>query len=78
MTAHESTHEYRRDFFAAALRVRTSIVAFHSDEAGVEIVEWVLILAAMVLPLALLTFMLATAMVRYYEVTSWTLSLPFP
>ena len=48
------------------------------EEDGLEAVEWVLLLAGGVVPLAAVMFLVMDAVVFYYEVTSWAVSLPFP
>lgn len=65
--------------FSTSARRRTAELRDWSrDEDGLEAVEWVLLLAGGVVPLATIMFKLMNAVVFYYEVTSWGVSLPFP
>ena len=63
---------------AAAQRQAAELRQWSLDEDGLEAVEWVLLLAGGVVPLATIMFRLMKAVVFYYEVTSWGVSLPFP
>ena len=61
-----------------ARRASHSVLEWSHDEDGLEAVEWVLLLAGGVVPLATIMFKVMAAVIFYYEVTSWTVSLPFP
>ena len=62
----------------SARRRAAQLREWSRDEDGLEAVEWVLLLAGGVVPLATIMFRLMKAVVFYYEVTSWGVSLPFP
>jgi Flp pilus assembly pilin Flp len=62
----------------SARRRAAQLREWSRDEDGLEAVEWVLLLAGGVVPLATIMFKLMNAVVFYYEVTSWGVSLPFP
>ncbi|MCC6744270.1 MAG: hypothetical protein IT175_10455 [Acidobacteria bacterium] len=59
-------------------RTVETIREWSRDENGLEAVEWILVLAGGVVPLATIMFNVMKAVVFYYEVTSWGVSLPFP
>lgn len=48
------------------------------DEGGLEAAEWVLVLGAAIVPIAYFIFQVAGYLVRFYEITSWVTTLPFP
>ncbi len=49
-----------------------------NDESGLAVIEWVLLIIALILPMAVLVLNVMTALMKYYSVTSWSVSLPFP
>lgn len=51
---------------------------WHRDESGLEAVEWLLLLAVVLLPVAAAMFYGFRLVQFYYAVTSWIISLPFP
>jgi hypothetical protein len=63
---------------ATAGRMAESLRVWSRDEDGLQAVEWVLVVAGGVVPLAAIMFQVMKAVVFYYEVTSWSVALPFP
>jgi hypothetical protein len=55
-------------------RVKT----FCREEGGGEMVEAVLLLGAVILPMAFAVWHVATMVAFYYSQTSYVISLPFP
>jgi hypothetical protein len=55
-----------------------TLAAWSRDENGLETVEWLLVVGTLIVPLAGIVLAVARAMMRYYELTSWIVSLPFP
>jgi len=49
----------------------------HRDEGGLEAVEWVLLLAAFVVPMIALMLEIVGWLGYFYSITSWVVSLPF-
>jgi len=68
----------RASLKAAAMRATANLRHWSREENGLEAVEWVLLLAGGVIPLSVIMFHVLRAVVFYYEVTSWGVSLPFP
>ena len=62
----------------AVHRTCDALRAWSRDEEGLEAVEWVLVIAGGVAPLAAIVFKVMQTVVFYYEVMSWGVSLPFP
>jgi|GEM_PF-1033653 len=52
--------------------------SFLSDESGLEVVEWFLLIGGGLLPLFALIMIIMRMMAEYYSFTSWVFSLPFP
>jgi hypothetical protein len=48
------------------------------DGVGEVAVEWVLLLGAIIVPMTAVIFKVMDMVIRYYSVTSWCVSLPFP
>ena len=48
------------------------------DERAFASVEWVLLIGGVILPMAALIYSVMNALSRYYSLTSWIVSLPFP
>ena len=49
-----------------------------TDERAFASVEWVLLIGGVILPMAALIYSVMNALSRYYSLTSWIVSLPFP
>ena len=69
-----TVEELTRGAATMALALRS----WSRDEDGLQAVEWVLLLAGAVVPLGTLMFQVIKALSFFYEVTSWTVALPFP
>jgi Flp pilus assembly pilin Flp len=52
--------------------------AWWYDERGLEAAEWALLLGGVVVPVAYFIFQIAQFIARFYELTSWVSTLPFP
>ena len=48
------------------------------DEKGLEPAEWALVLGAVIIPLAYFILQIALYLTRFYQITSWITTLPFP
>ena len=48
------------------------------QDSGLAVVEWVLLITGIVVPLVVLVMEIMTMIMKYYSVTSWSVSLPFP
>jgi len=48
------------------------------DETAEATVEWVLLLGCVIVPLVLFIFAVMKEVSRFYSITSWVVSLPFP
>ncbi len=48
------------------------------DEGGLEPAEWALVLGAVIIPLAYFILQITLYLARFYEITSWVTTLPFP
>ncbi len=48
------------------------------DETGMESVEWILLLGALIIPLAAAMLKIASLLGLFYAGNSWIISLPFP
>jgi hypothetical protein len=67
----------------AALRARAEAVAdelgtWVRNEDGMYTVEWVLVIIAVLHTLVWPMYLVMQKLTFYYEVTSWTVALPFP
>jgi hypothetical protein len=51
---------------------------FISDETGLEVVEWFLLIGGGILPLFALIMKIMLMLAEYYSFASWVTSLPFP
>jgi Flp pilus assembly pilin Flp len=56
----------------------TKIRAWWQDEGGLETAEWAVLLGAVIVPLAYVILQIALFVARFYELTSWVSTLPFP
>ena len=56
----------------------THVKNFCRDERGGEMVEAVLLIGAVILPLAFATWQVALMVAFYYSQTGYVISLPFP
>jgi Flp pilus assembly pilin Flp len=56
----------------------TLVKTFCREEGGGEMVEAVLLLGAVILPMAFAVWQVATMVAFYYSQTSYVISLPFP
>lgn len=57
-------------------KLSSNLRAFAGDEAGLETVEAVLLLAVVILPLAFLVLKVAEAVARYYSWSSYVILQP--
>ena len=48
------------------------------DEGGLEAAEWVIVLGVAIVPLSYFILQTALYLTRFYELTSWITTLPFP
>jgi hypothetical protein len=48
------------------------------DQRGLETAEWALVLGALIIPVAYFIWQIAGYLTRFYEITSWVTTLPFP
>ena len=60
------------------VRSAAPLVEWFRDEDGLEAVEWVLVLGGIIVPMIAMIMYVERAVVFYYQVTSWIVSLPFP
>jgi len=49
-----------------------------ADEGGIEPAEWALVLGVAIIPIAYFMMQIAWYLARFYEITSWVTTLPFP
>jgi hypothetical protein len=56
----------------------TKLKAWWHDEGGLETAEWALLLGAAIIPMAYFILQIAHSIARFYEITSWVTTLPFP
>ena len=54
------------------------LVEWLRDEDGLEAVEWVLVLGGIIVPMIAAMMYVQRAVIFYFKVTSWIVSLPFP
>jgi Flp pilus assembly pilin Flp len=54
------------------------IVSFWREEEGIEMFEYALVLAFIIFPLVTLVPLLIDSLRAYYELSAFTISLPFP
>ena len=57
--------------------VVTKLKAWWQDENGLETSEWVLLLGAIIIPIAYFVLQISLYVARFYELTSWVTTLPF-
>jgi hypothetical protein len=48
------------------------------DQGGLEAVEWAIVLGAVIVPIAYFILQIALYLTRFYQITSWVTTLPFP
>jgi hypothetical protein len=48
------------------------------DQSGLETAEWVLVLGALVIPIAFFILQIAKYVAGFHQITSWVSTLPFP
>lgn len=63
---------------ARLARAVNPLVEWYRDEDGLEAVEWLLVLGGIIVPMIWMIINVEHAVVFYFKVTSWVLSLPFP
>jgi len=56
----------------------TRVKNFYREEEGGEAVEAVMLLGAVILPMAFAVWQVATMVAFYYSQTGYVISLPFP
>lgn len=56
----------------------TRVRAWWNDEGGLETAEWALLLGAVIVPVAYFILQITQFVARFYELTSWVTTLPFP
>jgi hypothetical protein len=49
-----------------------------NDEGGLEPAEWAIVLGAAIVPVAYFILQITLSLTRFYEITSWITTLPFP
>ena len=49
-----------------------------NDENGLEAAEWAIVLGAAIVPVAYFILQITLYLTRFYEITSWITTLPFP
>ena len=60
--------------FAQIVKLRS----WWSNESGLEAAEWAVVLGAAIVPIAYFILQTARYLTRFYELTSWITTLPFP
>ena len=60
------------------VRVTAPIEDWLRDEDGLEAVDWVLVLGGIIVPMIYCIIYVERAVMFYYQITSWIVSLPFP
>lgn len=48
------------------------------QEEGLVIIEWILIVGAIIVPAVSMIYQILVALEHYYAINSWVVSLPFP
>lgn len=56
----------------------TKLKTWWNDEGGLETAEWALLLGGVIVPVAYFILQIAQFVARFYELTSWVTTLPFP
>ena len=56
----------------------TKLRMWVNDEGGLETAEWALVLGAVIIPVTYFIWQIAEFIERFYEITSWVTTLPFP
>ena len=54
------------------------LVQWWNDQGGLEPAEWAIVLGAVVVPIAYFMLQITLYLARFYEITSWITTLPFP
>ncbi|HJT65875.1 MAG TPA: hypothetical protein VJ749_05450 [Pyrinomonadaceae bacterium] len=60
------------------LEALQEFVHWWTDEGGLEPAEWAIVLGAVIVPLAYFILQITLYLTRFYEITSWITTLPFP
>ena len=55
-----------------------NLLRWWKDENGLEPAEWALVLGAVIIPIAYFILQIALYLTRFYQITSWITTLPFP
>ena len=55
-----------------------TLLHWWNDERGLEPAEWALVLGAVIIPVAYFILQIALYLTRFYQITSWVTTLPFP
>jgi hypothetical protein len=53
-------------------------VLWWQDQNGLEAAEWAIVLGAVIVPIAYFILQITLYLTRFYEITSWITTLPFP
>ena len=56
----------------------STLLRWWMDENGLEPAEWVIVLGAAIVPISYFIMQTALYLTRFYELTSWITTLPFP
>ena len=70
------THPISNDGYCVINQDRT-FKRLLSNEDGLEIVEWILLLGGLIIPMAAAMMKVAYSIAGYYAFVSWVISLPF-
>jgi len=54
------------------------LIGWWKDQGGLEPAEWTIVLGAVIVPIAYFVLQIALYLTRFYEITSWVTTLPFP
>lgn len=54
------------------------LMSWWKDQGGLEPAEWAIVLGAVIVPIAYFILQIALYLTRFYEITSWITTLPFP
>ena len=55
-----------------------NLARWWNDENGLEPAEWVIVLGAVIVPIAYFIMQITLYLTNFYEITSWITTLPFP
>jgi hypothetical protein len=56
----------------------TKLVRWWKDQSGLEPAEWAIVLGAVIVPIAYFILQITLFLTRFYQITSWITTLPFP